>query len=308
MKETGGAKSNRDLLTSLYKRRAVTALCCCVLTLALSSYAMTAGVIYTVEVLEKNGFTAFTYFTMISNALAALSAAFVIPYAVEGIRKKRFALPEWLAAFHYAGASSIAVVAAFVLAFISWTSPQDAFGGHNFFTHVVCPVLILIAFFQAENGQTYSARDRIAACIPFAAYASVYFVEVGLIGEKNGGWPDLYRVTEFLPPLAGWFLFLLFGTVVALIVGAISDRLTEFRKKKMFRGWKENADPVEVKIEAYGLGTMMSRAGDKNGVLVPLDILEPLARKAGLETDELIGPYLTGYRKGLTDGENKPGK
>ena len=39
----------------------------------------------------------FYYFTVLSAILSAAGAAFMIPYAVDGARKKRFTLPKWVA-------------------------------------------------------------------------------------------------------------------------------------------------------------------------------------------------------------------
>ena len=107
----------REYLTVLLRRRSVIALCCGTITLMLSFYGIIAGVNRTIDVFHENGFTSFVYYTMISNTLAALSVAFVFPYAVEGVRKKRFVLPKWVAVMHYAATTSIAITMLFVLAF-----------------------------------------------------------------------------------------------------------------------------------------------------------------------------------------------
>lgn len=137
-----------DYVTKLMKRRSIIALCAGLLTIMLGFYGIIAGVNRTNVVLGKNGFVSFIYFTMIANTLAALSATFTIPFAVEGIRKKRFTLPRWIALMHYSAAISVTVMLSCVICFISWVSPDDAFGGANIITHIFCPVLILISFFR----------------------------------------------------------------------------------------------------------------------------------------------------------------
>ena len=49
------------------------------------------------------------YFTLLSNLLSAIGAAFMIPYAVEGIRKKRFTLPRWVVLFQFSGAVCVSI-------------------------------------------------------------------------------------------------------------------------------------------------------------------------------------------------------
>ena len=301
------AAQSREYMTGLLRRRSVIALCCCVLTLALAFYGIIAGVNKTITVLGANGFVSFTYYTMVSNTLAALAAAFVLPFAAEGIRRRRFTLPGWVAAAHYIAAVSIAIMMVFVLAFMSWACPENAFGGANLVTHVFCPVLILVSFFQTENGRVYSLRDRLLGVVPFLAYGIVYSIEVWLIGEANGGWTDIYQIKAHVPPALAIPALLLIGLIVSSAIAAVSNRLTKARAARTFRYWSADADPVEVRIEAYGLGRMAGLAGEKRGVSIPFDVLEALAERCGLETEELARPYLKGLVNGLGEkaGEDR---
>ncbi len=299
-------KQSRDYLTNLFMRRSVVALCCGVLTLALSFYGIIAGVIRTVEKMGQNGFFSFVFYTMLANTLAAVSVAFMIPYAVEGIWKRRFVLPKWVAVLHYLATSSISIMLVFVLAFISWASPEDAFGGSNLVTHVFCPVLILLSFFQVENGVIYSIKDRFIGCLPSLIYMIVYCVEVCLIGEANGGWPDLYHVQEHMPPLLAIPAFLLFGFTVCSLIAIVSNRLTKRRRAKMFLNWRADAEPVEVRIEAYGLGRTAGMSGKDRDISIPLDILAYFSEKYHLETDELIKAYIAGFLNGRKERKDKP--
>ena len=143
MKENLVTNRSRDYVTNFYKRRSVIALCSGVFTLALSFYGIIAGTLRTVEMLGINGFSSFFYFTMIANTLAAFSISFAIPFAVEGIKKQRFVLPKWIALLNFVSTTSITIMLAFVLFFMSWVSPYDAFGGINLIMHVFCPTFIL---------------------------------------------------------------------------------------------------------------------------------------------------------------------
>ncbi len=293
------ASQSREYMTGLLRRRSAIALGCCVLTLALAFYGITDGVNRTITELGANGFVSFTYYTMVSNTLAALSAAFVLPFAVEGIRRRRFTLPGWVAAAHYIAAVSIAITMVFVLAFMSWAAPENAFGGGNIVTHVFCPVLILLSFFQTENGRVYSLKDRLLGVVPFLAYGIVYAIKVWLVGEENGGWPDVYQIAAHVPPALAIPALLLIGLIVSSAIAAVSNRLTKARAARTFRYWSADADPVEVRIEAYGLGRMAGLAAEKTGVSIPFDVLEALAERCGLETEALAKPYLKGLLNGL---------
>lgn len=293
----------REYLTVLLRRRSMIALCCGILTLMLSFYGIIAGVNKTIAVLHENGFSSFVYYTMISNTLAALSVAFVFPYAVEGVRKKRFVLPKWVAVMHYAATTSIAITMLFVLAFISWASPEDAFGGSNLVTHVFCPILILLSFFQIESGHIFTWKDRLLAIVPYCLYAVVYTIEVVVIGEENGGWKDIYHIKEFLSPLTAIpVLLLAFG--VSIAIALISNHLTKKRMKRMFSLWSEELEPIEVRIEAYGLGLMAAQRSDKNGIQIPYDILTFLAKKYGMDPEDLMKPFMKGLMTELKERDD----
>ena len=291
----------REFLTVFFRRRSIIALCCGCLTLALAFYGIIAGVIRTVELLGVNGFESFIYFTMLANVLAALSVAFVIPYAVDGIRKRRFTLPKWVAVFHYVATIGIAIVMVFVLAVISWASPGDAFGGSNIVTHLLCPLLILVCFFQMENGHLLTVKDRLLGIVPFCVYLAVYFVEVVAIGEENGGWPDIYKVTEHLPGAIAIPLAALIAFGVSTAVALVSNVLTKKRTKKMYSFWLEDMDPVEVRVEAFSIGRMAAQSGEPNDLHVPYDILEHLSQRYGMTTGELIKPFVKGMLTELED-------
>ena len=295
----------REYMTNLFRRRSIIALVSCLLTLALAFYGIIAGVIRTVTLKGINGFSSFIYYTMLVNSFAALAAAFVLPFAVEGVRRRRFTLPGWVAVVYYLAACSVAIMMVFVFSFISWASPFDAFGESNLVLHVFCPILILLSFFQTENGHIYSWKDRALGSVPLCDYLVVYYVEVILIGEENGGWPDVYRITEFLHPAVAAPCMLLFAFAVSTAVALVSNLLTRMWKAIMFRYWKEDVDPIEVRIEAYGLGRMAGMSGDATGIQVPLDILDELAKKCGLKTDDLIRPYMTGVLNGRKERDDK---
>ena len=235
MKENLTIKRSHDYLTNFFKRRSFIALFSGILTLALSFYGIIAGVIRTMELLGENGFSSFAFYTMISNTLAACSVAFIIPFAVEGIKKGRFVLPKWVAVMHFLSTTSIIIMMFFVLAFMSWASPYDAFGGSNLIMHIFCPILILISFFQIENRYIYSVKDRFIGCIPFCIYIIIYFIEVVIIGEANGGWTDIYHIQEYMSPAIAIPLLLMLGLCISWTVAVISNYFTKIREKKIYK-------------------------------------------------------------------------
>lgn len=102
---------------------------------------------------------------------------------------------------------------------------------------------------------------------------------------------------------------MIIGFVTSYIIAIISNHLTKKRENKMFHYWNEkDIDPVEAKIEAYGLGNAMSKIKDENNIMIPIDILDYLSKKSNVNTDELIKSYVTGFiscKKGINKNLDK---
>jgi hypothetical protein len=303
MNNSGQMLKRREYLTNLSKRRSIIALISAALTIVVAFYGLVGGIDMTFTNLGKNAFYSFIYFTMVSDTLALLSASFVFPYCIEGIRNNHFVLPRWIIRMHYAATVCIATVMMFVFCFMSWADPQSAFGGTNIFTHVFCPILILISFFQIENRYKFMLKDQLIAMVPYCIYISVYFIEVVIIGEENGGWPDIYQIMTFLPAWIAIPFLLLFGFGVSFVIRLISNYLTKIRNRRMFAEFKKDVDQVEAaiqaRVEAYGLGTMAAQTADKNRIIIPYEILEELAEAYDLDFDRVMKPFMSGIIKGM---------
>ena len=113
---------------------------------------------------------------------------------------------------------------------MSWANPDGAFGGSNLVTHVFCPLLILISFFQMENGHLLTWKDRLLGLVPFCIYIIVYYIEVVVIGESNGGWQDVYHIIEYISPAIAIPVLLLLSFGVSTFIALLSNYLTKKRK------------------------------------------------------------------------------
>lgn len=78
----------REIITNMIRRRSIVALICGIFTLLLGFYGIIAGINKTIAELNKDAFYSFIYYTMLVNTMAALSVSFIIPYAIDGIKKR----------------------------------------------------------------------------------------------------------------------------------------------------------------------------------------------------------------------------
>ena len=247
----------------------------------------------------------FRYFTINANLFTALAAAFNIPFAIEGMRKKRFTYPKWAALFHYSGTICTTLTMFFSVCMISWFDPHLAFGGNNLFLHLVCPVLVLVSFFMVESDNRYTFRDSVLCLIPYFIYCAVYVVQVVLVGEGKGGWSDIYHLMDIIPVYVTLPAMILLGFGIAAAVGLLSNKLNNARRKKLTALWRKDADPVEIRIEVFGLGRYTGKYGDKNNISLPLDIIGMLADRYNMKTDELIRAFVRGITDGLQEKEER---
>ena len=98
-------------------------------------------------------------------------------------------------------------------------------------------------------------------------------------------------------------MLVLLALCVSWSIACISNYLTKKREDKMFLHWEKIPDHTEAKIEAYGLGSLMSRTDNENSILIPMDILDKLAQKNEMKTEDLIMPYIKGLMNGQKENE-----
>ena len=152
------------------------------------------------ENFDHMGIRTFCMFTVNSNILVAICMALVIPYSIDGLRKRYFHLPNWLVIFLLIGTTSVTLtflVSLFVLA--PFKGFALIFTGSRFFLHGVGPILSFIAFSFFLSDHFVSFADCVLALIPVFIYASVYYVLTVLIGPEKGGWNDFYGFNTYLP-------------------------------------------------------------------------------------------------------------
>jgi len=291
------AVSGRQYMINLQKWRSIVSLVACAVTMILSFAGVNASMVRYME-LGRNAADFFRYLTSISNILTGVASSFIVPFAVEGIRKKRFTMPKWLRVFFYSGAICTTVTMLFSLFVILPFNVESAVAGSNFYFHFICPVTVLISFLLIESDHRISRKDLAIGMIPFLTYSIVYFVMVVIISEKNGGWEDLYLLNTLVPWYVSLPAILAAAFGVSAGIGKLSNIIGDARQKKTFAKWGANLEPIEVSIEVFGLGRYNGLNGDKSTPSIPYDILKFLADRYSMDTIKLVGAYT----KGLIDG------
>ncbi len=295
----------RGYIIALSRWRSRLALLAGIVTVSFSLYAIAGGMIYYAGI-GRDVSELFHWFTINSNFLTALSACLIIPFAVEGIRKKHFSQPKWVAMLHYCGMVCTTLTMVFSVGITSWIDPHAAFGGYNLYLHIICPIMVIVSFFLVESGFRYTLRDAFFASVPALLYEVIYFYEAVVVGEANGGWEDMYHMTEYLPAAVSAVIVTLLALSVSLLTRRLYNGLTALRLKKAEAGlWPEDADKVEINIELFGLGRYMGKHADANYVELPLDLIRMISDKYGLSAEALMKPYIRGFLDGIEESRGK---
>ena len=81
----------------------------------------------------------------------------------------------------------------------------------------------------------------------------------------------------------------------------IKDRTWKKRNEALTAAWNDEMDPVEIRIEMYGLGRYAGHHEDRSYAVLPLDLVDLLAERFGIGKEDLIRRYI----KGLLDGQKE---
>ena len=299
--ESSSSKQKRRYMIALQKSRSYVALFASVLTSACCIFAVAGGLIQDPSTLHpERGNQLFKLFTVNSNVFAALGAIMMIPFAVEGVRKKRFAYPKWLQIIQQSGAICTTITMIFSI-FLIYPSAgaKVAFMGMNFWLHLVCPIMTLILLFSTECNVELTIYDSFAGLVPFYIYALIYLTNVVFLGEEYGGWRDIYKLATYVPPILSVALLFMLSFGISQIIRIIYNRIVRYRRKKMTGLWSDDLTAIDLKIEAYGLGRYNGMFDEINSITTPVDIFMDLAEKYHVSIDELCRAYNKGVAHGL---------
>ncbi|MDO4830976.1 MAG: hypothetical protein Q4A46_05830 [Clostridia bacterium] len=174
----------------LIRPRSFFAVICNLITVILSTISVLGFILYTGEGnMSGHGVTAFRYFTVDSNVLAALSCLAILPFNLKSLATGKYKLPKWAVVFKYIGTTAITVTFLTVICFLGPMQGFDLmFTGNNLYMHLICPVLCLFSLLLCESGAKISFWQGLSGVLPNIIYGVLYFYFV-VIAEI---WPDFY--------------------------------------------------------------------------------------------------------------------
>lgn len=158
-------------------------------------------------VLVAGGWSAFKYYTVLSNVFCALSCLCSVLFC---IFRKEAVLPSWLYIFRLMGSSVVTVTLLVVLVFLGPRLGYALmFEGVNLWLHLIAPVLAITGQLLLKSGKRLPFRASLWGIVPTAVYGGVYIMvnAVGWTGKSNPV-TDVYRFLSW-----GW------GVGIAIFAG-----------------------------------------------------------------------------------------
>ena len=288
-----------DILVRKNRVQCICALVSCIIVVVCVCIGVTMNLttLYD-EDFDNMGIRTFCMFTVNSNILAAITSAIIIPYAIDGLRKKEYTLPNWAVIFMMTGTTAVALtflISLFVL------SPFKGFvlifTGSRFFLHGVCPILTILAFCLFITSHKINIRQSLFSLIPVAIYAIVYFVMVVVITEARGGWDDFYGFATKIPVWVSASLILPLTFGIATLLRLWHNHSFVNRRKneaQIFLDYFEGKPAEEIVFEMGKARASLQSFGE---VVIPTMVIQKVLYFT--ESDMTIGSacriYMDGY-------------
>lgn len=282
---------------------------CALISCAIVVICMCIGVVTNLTTLydedfDNMGIRTFCMFTVNSNILAALSAFTIIPYAIDGLRKKEYILPNWAVIFMMTGTTAVALtflVSLFILAPVKGF--VLIFTGSRFFLHGVCPILSILAFCVFVTSHKITVKQSLFSLIPVAIYAILYFVMVVVITEEHGGWKDFYgfvtRIPFWIPAIL--ILPLTFG-IASLLRWWHNHAFVNRRKNEaqIFLDYFEGKSAEYILLEMGKARAKIQPSGD---VIIPMLVIQKIVyfTESDLSMESASRYYLDGYLSAVNE-------
>jgi hypothetical protein len=247
---------------------------------------------------DNMGIRTFCMFTVNSNILAALSSFAIIPYAIDGLRKKEYVLPNWVVVFMLTGTTAVALtflVSLFIL------SPVKGFvlifTGSRFFLHGVCPILNILAFCVFVTSHKITVKQSFFALIPVAIYAIVYFVMVVLIPKDLGGWDDFYGFATRVPIWISATVILPLTFGITTLVRLWHNHSFSKRRQNEAQIFLDYFDGKEAREILFEMGKARAKIQPYGDVILPTLVIKKIVyfTDSDLSINDACRLYLDGY-------------
>lgn len=211
--------------------------------LALVALVLNVANYYNDDVPEA-GLGTLRMFTTLSNLLVGVGAFLTIPFQVDGLRKKNYHLPRWIVDIMYFGTIGVSLTFFVSLTAISFAQGFSVamFGKSNIFLHTINPIIAILLFTFINSDHHIKFYKSLLSLIPIIFYSIFYLLLAIIIGEKAGGWRDVYGFNAFIPWPITYILVLTISFGLSNLLRFLHNKKHEHTKKKILLYYMKSSD------------------------------------------------------------------
>ena len=229
------------------------------------------------ENFDHMGIRTFCMFTVNSNILMGIAMFLAIPYAIDGLRRQYFRLPDWLVTTLFVTTTALSLTFLISLCVLA---PVKGFvlifTGSRFFLHGLCPILAIFTFCFVLKDLRLSRKSTLLCLIPVFLYACVYFTLVRLVGENRGGWSDFYGFLTRIPAWISLSAFLPLTYGIAFVLRILHNASRERYRKKARANYLDAYDKDNLKDVVIHMAAINSLRDTTGNIVIPYNVLRML--------------------------------
>ena len=229
------------------------------------------------ENFDHMGIRTFCMFTVNSNILMGIAMFLAIPYAIDGLRRQYFRLPDWLVTALFVTTTALSLTFLISLCVLA---PVKGFvlifTGSRFFLHGLCPILAIFTFCFVLKDLRLSRKSTLLCLIPVFLYACVYFTLVRLVGENRGGWNDFYGFLTRIPAWISLSAFLPLTYGIAFVLRILHNASRERYRKKARANYLDAYDKDNLKDVVIHMAAINSLRDTTGNIVIPYNVLRML--------------------------------
>ncbi len=250
------------------------------------------------ENFDHMGIKTFCMFTVNSNILMGIAMFLTVPYAIDGLRKQYFRLPDWLVVTLFVATTALSLtflISLFVLAPVKGF--VLIFTGSRFFLHFVCPVLSIVTFCCFICSHLIRPVESPLTLIPVFLYSVVYLVMVVLIGEEHGGWNDFYGFATRLPLWIPVTFIIPITYAISSLIRFLHNRCFLRRKEEEAAYFKEVFGKADIHTIVCAMARLHSSTIKTLDIVIPRRVISIMQQNSEDDDslDELCQAYLQEY-------------
>ena len=254
------------------------------------------------ENMPEAGLGTLRMFTTLSNMLTAIAAFNCLPFKIDGLRRDRFELPEWIVVLMFVGATGtfLTFVIAGTLISIAAGFVTTMFIKSNILLHTINPILFTVLFTLVISDVKIKFSRTFFTLIPVFIYSVIYFIMVFVLGV----WSDHYHVGSILPWPVAFLLIHAITFGLALLLRFLHNLSYDHNLKTIKRYYLESTDFDFPKLtnaleELAKIESEFYFKGDD--VYIPVDTISYLSERynSPLSLDIQYDIYLENYLKNI---------